>query len=293
MTGILKVGFPSGSLEESTLDLFRRAGYKVAVAPRSYVPRIDDPELRGLMFRAQEIAQYVERGVVDVGLTGNDWILESGADVVVVEELVYSKSTSRPVRWVLAVPEDSPVRTVEDLQGKRIATELVAATRRFLQGRGVEAEVEFSWGTTEAKPGISGLVDAIVELTETGSSLRANRLRVVETLFESATCFIANKAVWEDGWKREKAENLLLLLKGALEAEPKVGLKMNVPRRKLEAVIARLPALHTPTISNQLDESWVALEIIADEAVVRQLIPQLKKVGATGIIEYPLNKVVY
>ena len=293
MTGILKVGFPSGSLEESTLDLFRRAGYKVAVAPRSYVPRIDDPELRGLMFRAQEIAQYVERGVVDVGLTGNDWILESGADVVVVEELVYSKSTSCPVRWVLAVPEDSPVRTVEDLQGKRIATELVAATRRFLQGRGVEAEVEFSWGTTEAKAGISGLVDAIVELTETGSSLRANRLRVVETLFESATCFIANKAVWEDGWKREKAENLLLLLKGALEAEPKVGLKMNVPRRKLEAVIARLPALHTPTISNQLDESWVALEIIADEAVVRQLIPQLKKVGATGIIEYPLNKVVY
>ena len=293
MTGILKVGFPSGSLEESTLDLFRRAGYKVAVAPRSYAPRIDDPELRGLMFRAQEIAQYVERGVVDVGLTGNDWILESGADVVVVEELVYSKSTSRPVRWVLAVPEDSPVRTVEDLQGKRIATELVDATRRFLQGRGVEAEVEFSWGTTEAKPGISGLVDAIVELTETGSSLRANRLRVVETLFESATCFIANKAVWEDGWKREKAENLLLLLKGALEAEPKVGLKMNVPRRKLEAVIARLPALHTPTISNQLDESWVALEIIADEAVVRQLIPQLKKVGATGIIEYPLNKVVY
>ena len=293
MTEVLKVGFPSGSLQESTLDLFRRAGYKVAVAPRSYVPRIDDPELRGLLFRAQEIAQYVERGVVDVGLTGNDWILESGADVVVVEELVYSKSTSRPVRWVLAVPEDSPVRTVEDLRGKRVATELVAATRRFLQGRGVEAEVEFSWGTTEAKPGISGLVDAIVELTETGSSLRANRLRVVETLFESATCFIANKAVWEGGWKREKAENLLLLLKGALEAEPKVGLKMNVPRRKLDAVIARLPALHTPTISNQLDESWVALEIIADEAVVRQLIPQLKKVGATGIIEYPLSKVVY
>jgi ATP phosphoribosyltransferase len=293
MTGILKVGFPSGSLEESTLDLFRRAGYKVAVAPRSYVPRIDDPELRGLMFRAQEIAKYVERGVVDVGLTGNDWILESGADVVVVEELVYSKSTSRPVRWVLAVPEDSPVRTVEDLQGKRIATELVAATRRFLQGRGVEAEVEFSWGATEVKAGIPGVADAIVDGTETGSSLRANRLRIVETLLESTTRLIANRDSWSDPWKRQKIRNLFTLMTGALEAESKVGLKMNVPRARLDELMEMLPALHTPTISSQVDGDWVAVETIADEKIVRDLIPRLKRSGAEGIIEYPLNKVVY
>lgn len=290
---ILKIGLPSGSLKDSTLNLFEKAGYRVRLASRSYVPEIDDPELEGLMFRAQEIAKYVERGVVDVGLTGKDWILENDSRVVEVDELVYSKSTARPVRWVIAVPEESPIRKVEDLQGKRIATELVGATRRFLEERGVQAEVEFSWGATEVKAGIPGLVDAIVELTETGSSLRANRLRIVDAVCASTTRFIANEAAWEDPWKREKAENLLMLLKGALEAEAKVGLKMNVPRERLDEVIARLPALHTPTISDQQDKGWVALEIIADEKVVRDLIPQLKRVGAEGIIEYPLNKVVY
>ena len=290
---VLKIGFPSGSLKESTFNLFQRAGYRIRLASRSYVPDIDDPELEGLMFRAQEIAQYVERGILDVGLTGKDWILESAADVVEIDELVYSKSTSRPIRWVIAVPENSPIKSIEDLRGKRIASELVKATRRFLEERGIEAEVEFSWGTTEAKAGIPGLVDAIVELTETGSSLRANRLRIVDTVCESTTRFIANKAAWEDPWKREKAQNLLMLLKGALEAEAKVGLKMNVARKNLEAVIAKLPALHTPTVSNQLDDDWVAVEIITDEKIVRDLIPQLKRVGAEGLIEYPLNKVVY
>ena len=290
---VLKIGFPSGSLKDSTFDLFEKAGYKVRLSSRSYVPDIDDPELEGLMFRAQEIAQYVDRGVIDVGLTGKDWILESEADVVEIDELVYSKVSSRPVRWVIAVPEDSPIQRVEDLQGCRIASELVGTTRRFLQERGIEAEIEYSWGATEVKAGIPGLVDAIVELTETGSSLKANRLRIVDTICESTTRFIANKAAWEDDKKREKAENLLMLLKGALEAEPKVGLKMNVPRAALDQVIAKLPALHTPTVSNQLDDDWVALEIIADERVVRDLIPQLKRVGAEGIIEYPLNKVVY
>ncbi|MGB1891009.1 MAG: ATP phosphoribosyltransferase [Candidatus Latescibacterota bacterium] len=289
----LKFGLPSGSLKDSTFDLFERAGYKIRLSSRSYTPTINDAELEGTMFRAQEIAQYVARGVVDVGLTGKDWILENDADVVEVDELVYSKVTSRPVRWVVAVPEESPVQTVEDLQGKRIATELVGATRRFLADRGVEAEVEFSWGTTEVKARVPGLVDAIVELTETGSSLRANRLRIVDTICESTTRFIANRQAWEDPWKREKAENLLILLKGALEAEAKVGLKMNVPRACLDEVIRTLPALHTPTISNQMDSDWVALEVIADEREVREMIPQLKRVGAEGIIEYPLNKVIH
>ncbi len=290
---ILKIGFPSGSLQEATLKLFARAGYNIRLSPRSYVPDIDDPELGGLMFRAQEIPQYVERGVLDVGLTGKDCILESNAQVVEVAELVYSKTSSRPYCWVIAVPEDSPIQKVEDLQGRRIATELPGATRRFLAERGVEARIEFSWGTTEVKARIPGLVDAIVDGTETGSSLRANRLRILETMFESTTRFIANKTSWKDPWKREKAQNLLMLLKGALEAEAKVGLKMNVPRSKLDAVIAQLPALHTPTVSGQSDPDWVALEIITDEKIVRDLIPQLKKSGAEGIIEYPLNKVVY
>ena len=289
----LKLGLPSGSLKDSTFDLFGRAGYKIRLSSRSCTPEINDAELEGLMFRAQEIVQYVSRGVVDVGLTGKDWILENDADVVEVDELVYSKVTSRPVRWVVAVPEESPVQTVEDLQGKRIATELVGATRRFLSDRGVEAKVEFSWGTTEVKARVPGLVDAIVELTETGSSLRANRLRIVDTVCESTTRFIVNRQAWEDPWKREKAENLLILLKGALEAEAKVGLKMNVPRVYLDELIRTLPALHTPTISNQMDGDWVALEVIADEREVREMIPQLKRVGAEGIIEYPLNKVIY
>jgi len=289
----LKLGLPSGSLKDSTFDLFGRAGYKIRLSSRSCTPEINDAELEGLMFRAQEIAQYVSRGVVDVGLTGKDWILENDTDVVEVDELVYSKVTSRPVRWVVAVPEESPVQTVEDLQGKRIATELVGATRRFLSDRGVEAKVEFSWGTTEVKARVPGLVDAIVELTETGSSLRANRLRIVDTVCESTTRFIANRQAWGDPWKREKAENLLILLKGALEAEAKVGLKMNVPRVYLDELIRTLPALHTPTISNQMDGDWVALEVIADEREVREMIPQLKRVGAEGIIEYPLNKVIH
>lgn len=290
---VLKVGLPKGSLQEATLRLFGKAGYKVHVPSRSYVPEIDDSELEGLMFRAQEIPRYVERGILDIGITGKDLILESGADVVELAELLYSKATARPVRWVIAVPEDSPIERLEDLQGKRIASEIVDATRRYLQEHNIEAEVEFSWGATEVKANIPGLVDAIVDVTETGSSLRANRLRVIETMFESTTRFIANKESWEDPWKREKAENLLMLLQGALEAEPKVGLKMNVPRAKLDAVIEKLPALHTPTVSNQLDDDWVAVEIITDEKIVRDLIPQLKKVGASGLIEYPLNKVVY
>ncbi|MBM3277911.1 MAG: ATP phosphoribosyltransferase [Candidatus Handelsmanbacteria bacterium] len=289
----LKIALPSGSLQEATFKLFARAGYNLRLPSRSYVPEIDDPELEGLMFRAQEIPQYVERGVADVGLSGKDCILESSAQVVEVAELVYSKTSSRPYSWVIAVPEDSPIKKVEDLQGKRIATELPGATRRFLAERGVEAQIDFSWGATEVKANIPGIADAIVDGTETGSSLRANRLRILETMFESTTRFIANQAAWADPWKREKAENLLLLLKGALEAEAKVGLKMNVPRSKLDAVLAQLPALHTPTVSGQSDPEWVALEIITDEKVVRDLIPQLKRSGAEGIIEYPLNKVVY
>ena len=289
----LKLGLPSGSLQDSTFDLFERAGYKIRLSSRSYIPTINDPEMEGLMFRAQEMAQYVARGVVDVGLTGKDWILENDADVVEIGELVYSKATSRPVRWVIAVPEESSVQSVGDLNGKRVATELVGATRRYLAEHGVEAEVEFSWGTTEVKARIPGLVDAIVELTETGSSLRANRLRIIDTVCESTTRLIANKDTWEDKWKRERAENLYILIKGALEAEAKVGLKMNVPRTQLDALIEKLPALHTPTVSDLMDKNWVALEIIADESEVRQLIPQLKRLGAEGLIEYPLNKVIH
>mgnify|MGYP001479165044 FL=1 len=289
----LKLGLPSGSLQDSTFDLFNRAGYKIRLSSRSYIPAINDPEMEGLMFRAQEMAQYVARGVVDVGLTGKDWILENDADVVEIGELVYSKATSRPVRWVIAVPEESSVQSVGDLNGKRVATELVGATRRYLAEHGVEAEVEFSWGTTEVKARIPGLVDAIVELTETGSSLRANRLRIIDTVCESTTRLIANKDTWEDKWKRERAENLYILIKGALEAEAKVGLKMNVPRTQLDALIEKLPALHTPTVSDLMDKNWVALEIIADESEVRELIPQLKRLGAEGLIEYPLNKVIH
>ena len=286
----LKIALPKGSLQEATLKLFERAGYKIQVKPRSYVPSIDDPELEGLLIRAQEVPRYVAQGALDVGLTGWDWILESGADLVEVAELVYAKEGFRPVRWVVAVPEDSPVQKVEDLQGKRVATELVRVTERFLRERGVEAQVEFSWGATEVKP--PELADAIVELTETGSSLRANRLRIVETVLESTTRFVMNRKAWEDPWKREKAENLAMLLKGALEAEAKVGLKMNVPRGSLEDIVALLPALHTPTISDQTDPDWVAVEVVLDEKVARDLIPRLKRAGAQGIIEYPLNKVV-
>jgi ATP phosphoribosyltransferase len=287
----LKLGLPKGSLQESTFRLFGKAGYRISVGERSYVPYIDDPELEGLLIRAQEIAHYVEDGVLDVGLTGRDWILENEADVVEVEELMYAKEGFRPIRWVVAVPEDSDIHSVEDLKGKRIATELLRYTQRFLKERGIEADVEFSWGATEVKP--PRLADAIVELTETGSSLRANKLRIVETILESSTRFIANKTAWEDPWKREKIENIALLLKGALEAEAKVGLKMNAPKRRLDAIVAQLSSLHTPTISSQTDSDWVALEVVIDEKTVRDLIPRLRKAGAEGIIEYPLNKVIY
>jgi ATP phosphoribosyltransferase len=288
---VLKLGVPKGSLQESTIRLFARAGYKITVRSRSYTPLIDDPEISCLMFRAQEMARYVERGILDAGLTGLDWITENDADVEIVEDLVYSKNTSSVYRWVVAVPEDSEIESVQDLEGKRIATELVQATERYLARHGVRAQVEYSWGATEAKAPL--LVDAIVEGTETGSSLRANKLRIIDTVVESNTKLIANKAAWADPWKRTKIETLALLLRGALEAEAKVGLKMNVPRQRLDEVSNQLPALHTPTISSQSDPQWVALEVIVDEAVVRDIIPALRRAGATGIIEYPLNKVIY
>ena len=287
----LVLGIPKGSLQESTIRLFGKAGYKIIVSGRSYMPSIDDPEIECLMFRAQEIARYVERGVLDAGLTGKDWITENDAKVVEIEDLVYSKATTNAFRWVVAVPEDSNIRSVQDLEGKRIATELVHATKQFLESRGVKAEVEYSWGATEIK--VPHLVDAIVEGTETGSSLKAHKLRIVDTVVESTTKLIANHAAWADTWKREKLEILGMLLRGALEAEAKVGLKMNAPKNKLEEILRQLPALHTPTISSQTDQDWVAVEVIIDEEVARDLLPRLKKAGAEGIIEYPLNKVIY
>lgn len=290
---VLKIGLPSGSLQESTLNLFAKAGYRFHASYRSYTPTIDDPELEGLFLRAQEMAHYIQRGVLDVGLTGIDWIRENDADVVEIAELQYSKATSQPARWVIAVPQDSDIQTIQDLNGKRIATELVTATRNYLKEKGVEAEVEFSWGSTEAKVRVPGLVDAIAEITETGSSIKANKLRIIETMFETTPRLIANKKSWEDPWKREKMENIAMLLLGAFQAEDKVGIKMNVRRSDLEAIVKKLPALNNPTIANLLDKNWVALEVIVDERVVRDIIPQLKKIGAEGIIEYPLNKVIY
>ena len=291
MKHTLKLGIPKGSLQESTMQLFGKAGYKISIRGRSYVPTIDDPEIECLMFRAQEMARYVERGVLDVGLTGRDWILENDASVVEVVDLVYSKSTNKAYRWVVAVPEDSDIQSVQDLEDKRIATELVQATRRYLQQHGVSAAVEYSWGATEIKAPL--LVDAIVEGTETGTSLRANRLRIVDTVTESTTKLIANHQAWANPWKRAKIEVLAMLLRGALEAEGKVGLKMNVPKTNLKQVSNQLPSLHTPTISSQMDPDWVALEVIVDKHVVRDIVPELKKAGAEGIIEYPLNKVIY
>ena len=286
----LKLGLPKGSLQESTFELMRRAGFNFYVNGRSYILGSDDKEIEGILLRAQEMALYVQQGVLDAGLTGKDWIIENNADVKEVCELVYSKTSLRPVQWVLAVPKDSPVKTVKDLQGKRIATEAVNLTRKYLAEKGVEAEVEFSWGATEAKA--PDLVDAIVELTETGSSLQANNLRIVDKILESTTRLIANKESYEEPEKRNKIETLAMLLRGAILAREKVGLKFNIPRARIEELQAFLPSMRQPTISPLLDPEWAALEIVVDESTVRKFIPELKNCGATDIIEYPLNKVI-
>lgn len=288
---VLRIGLPSGSLQEATFALFGKAGFSINAASRSYKPGVDDPELEIRLLRAQEISRYVEHGFLDCGLTGRDWVEENGSNVERICELTFSKASSQPTRWVLAVPEDSPIRSVEDLQGKVIATEAVGLTRRFLEKHGVEAAVEFSWGATEVK--VPDLVDAIVDVTETGSSLRANKLRILETLMTSSPVFIANKAAFRNEWKRQKTERLVLLLQGALNARDKVGLKMNIAQAKLQALLQALPALRNPTVSHLAASDWVAVETIIDEKVVREIIPQLKTLGAEGIIEYPLNKVVY
>jgi ATP phosphoribosyltransferase len=287
----LRLGLPAGSLQEATVELFKKAGYRLNIRQRSYYPEIDDPEISPLLLRAQEISRYVEQGALDAGLTGKDWIAENRSDVHVVTDLKYNKRTANPARWVLAVPENSPIKSLKDLQGKRIATELVGAVRHYLAERGIEAQVEFSWGATEVKA--PRLVDAIVDITETGSSLKANGLRIVETLIESYPQLIANRESWKDQWIRHKLENLAMMLQGAIIAQAKVGLKMNVHEKSLKAVLDKLPALRKPTISRLSEEGWYALEIIADEDVVRDLIPELKRAGAEGIFEYPLNKLIF
>jgi ATP phosphoribosyltransferase len=287
---MLKLGLPKGSLQEATFKLFNKAGYRVQVGSRSYYPSIDDADIECIMVRAQEMARYVDQGVFDVGLTGKDWILEQNADVVEVAELKYAKGGLNPVRWVVAVPENSPIKTLKDLKGKHIATELVGYTTRYLKSKGVTADIEFSWGATEVKPPL--LADAIVELTETGSSLKANKLRIVEVMLESTTRIIANKKAWKDPWKKKKIENMTMLLQGALAAEEKVGLKMNAPKASLKEICGLLPSMHAPTISHQTDPAWVSLEVILDEKTARGLIPRLKRRGASGIVEYPLNKVI-
>ena len=288
---ILKLGLPKGSLQEAALAKMAKAGFHIMVSSRSYVPYVDDEHLSIRLIRAQEISRYVELGYLDCGITGHDWIVENGSKVHEVGEFQFSKATSQPARWVLAVPEDSPIKSVKDLAGKRIATEVVNITKRYLKQHGVKAQVEFSWGATEVKA--HELVDAIVEITETGSSLRANKLRIVDTLLVSTPRLIVNHASWKDKWKRTKIETLTLLLRGALEAESKVGLKMNIAQKNLAKLLEELPALRNPTVSNLSLTGWVAVETIIDEKVVRELIPQLKAAGAEGIIEYPLNKVVY
>ncbi|MFL5341211.1 MAG: ATP phosphoribosyltransferase [Gemmataceae bacterium] len=287
---VLKLGLPAGSLQEATADLFRKAGYKITFASRSYYPGIDDPEIECTLVRAQEMPRYVENGSFDCGLTGHDWILENDAKVTELAELIFSKVSRRPVRWVLAVPNDSPIREVKDLQGKRIATEVVNLTRRWLEKHGVKANVEFSWGATEVKP--PRLADAIVEVTETGSSLRANNLRIVCDLLQSTTRFIAHPAAAVDPWKRQKMDDLILMLRGAMAAEGKVGLMMNVRRGDVPAVLKILPALKNPTISSLSDSEWVAVNTIIEEDTVRHIVPQLKQAGASGIVEYPLSKII-
>jgi ATP phosphoribosyltransferase len=288
---ILMLGLPKGSLEESTRSLFAKAGWKITTNSRSYRPSIDDPELDGRFVRAQEVSRYVEHGFFDCGLTGHDWIQENASDVVEVCDLVYSRASTLKSRWVLCVGEDSPVRRPEDLAGKRVATELVQTVKRYFAARKIPVDVEFSWGATEVK--VPDLVDAIVDITETGSSLRANKLRIVDTLLETNTKLIANKKAWADPVKRKKIETIALLVKGALEAESKVGLKMNAPKTAVTAIIAAVPSLRDPTVSPLNNPDWVALETIIDESVVREILPQLKALGAEGIVEYPLNKVIY
>jgi ATP phosphoribosyltransferase len=290
MTQQIRLGIPAGSLQEATGELFRKAGFKLAFQSRSYYPAIDDPEIHCTLIRAQEMARYVQDGSLDCGLTGYDWVLENDAKVAELAELVFSKVSRRPVRWVLAVPNDSPIKSVKDLQGKRIATEVVNLTTRWLASHGVTAQVEFSWGATEVKP--PRLADAIVDVTETGSSLRANNLRIVAELLTSTTRFIANQKAYADPWKKQKMDDLVLMLQGAMAAEGKVGLMMNVSRDDLKAVLAILPALQNPTISGLSDEQWVAVNTILDEDTVRHIIPKLKAAGAKGIVEYPLNKII-
>jgi len=287
---ILKLGIPAGSLQESTAELFRRAGYSIKFASRSYFPTVDDPEIECMLIRAQEMARYVANGILDAGITGHDWILETQADVQEICELRFSKVSRRPVRWVLCVPEDSPIQSAKDLQGKRIATEAVGLTKAYLERHGVTADVEFSWGATEVKP--PRLADAIVEVTETGSSLRANNLRIVDEVIQSTTRLIANHDSLGDDWIRTKIENIALMLKSCLEAEGKVGLMMNVQRSNLDGVISFLPALQTPTISQLSDPDWIAVNTIVEESVVRTAIPQLKQAGARGIVEYSINKII-
>jgi ATP phosphoribosyltransferase len=287
---LLKLGIPKGSLQDATIDLMSRAGWKIALSSRSYVPTIDDPELSCLLVRAQEMARYVESGALEVGITGHDWVVETRADVLELAELVYAKQRLARVKWVLAVPEDSAIREPKDLEGKVIATEVVGITQKYLASHGVTARVEFSWGATEVK--VPELADAIVEVTETGSSLRANRLRILDTVLESATVFIMNRKAAADPAKREKAENLVLMLQGAIAAATRVGLMLNVRRENLDAVLAALPALKNPTISSLSDADWVAVNTIIEESVVRQILPRLKAAKAQGIVEYPLNKIV-
>ena len=291
MKNKLRFGLPKGSLQEATIEKMAKAGYNIQVSSRSYLPYVDDEEMEIRLIRAQEISRYVEHGYLDCGITGHDWIVENGSKVHEVGEFMFSKVSRKPARWVLCVPENSPVKTVKDLEGKRIATEVVNLTKKYLQKHGVKAEVEFSWGATEVKA--HELVDAIVEVTETGSSLRANKLRIVDELLSSTPRLIANLDAWKNPWKRRKIETMSMLLKGALDAEAKVGLKMNIQRKHLESLLRNLPALRNPTISQLSLEGWVAVETIIDTHVVRELIPQLKAAGAEGIIEYPLNKVVY
>jgi len=288
---LLKLGIPKGSLENATIELFRRSGWKISLSSRSYFPMIDDDELRCTLARAQEMSRFVEVGTLDAGLTGKDWILENGSDVVVVQDLIYSKASAAPARWVLVVSEDSSIRDLKDLEGKKIFTELVQFTKRYFAERNIHVQVEFSWGATEGKV-IEGLCDAIVEVTETGSTLRANGLRIVQELMKTNTQLIANKAAYRDPWKREKIEQISLLLQGALRAEGMVGIKMNVPANDLKGVIELLPSLTAPTVANLFQMDWFSVETIISEKVVREIIPKLQKRGAVGIIEYPLNKVI-